>query len=240
MRCMIMHKVNARLEEGKMPSPEEIAEIHGMMGQAAGAGILQGGEGLLPSRERLHVTYRGGERSVVEGPFTDHVELMGTVLSLTVRDKAEALQWMDRFAAAAGDTDVYLGPCTEPWHLGMAPKPENPPLRLLAVLRGDARSEADLPLAPETAAKVSAVIEAMSAAGVLTATLKLKATRHGARIHHERGAYTVTDGPFAESKELISGYAIFALPSKAEAIEWAKRWASTINVHEVDVRELAD
>lgn len=240
MRFMIMHKLTAELEKGLPPTPEQINEIHGMMGEAMSAGILQGGDGLLPSRERLRVTYRDGKRSVVQGPFPDAAELIGGVLSLTVRSRDEALGWLDRLAAISGDMELFLGPCTEPWHLGMAPEPENPPLRLLAMRRADARSEAETPLDPEKSANLSALIEEMSAAGVLTASIALAGTRRGARIHLESGQHSVIDGPFAESKELISGYGIFELPSKAEAITWGIRWAHTVKVHEVEIRQLLD
>ena len=41
----------------------------------------------------------------------------------------------------------------------------------------------------------------------------------------------VTDGPFAESKELVGGYAVYELPTKAEALEWATRFANLHTEH---------
>ena len=67
----------------------------------------------------------------------------------------------------------------------------------------------------------------------------LASTKHGARIHSEAGKHTVTDGPFAESKELIAGYAILELPSKAAAVEWAKRFSDVVKVHEIDIRQMS-
>jgi hypothetical protein len=46
------------------------------------------------------------------------------------------------------------------------------------------------------------------------------------------------DGPFAESKELIAGFSVLDLPSRAEAIAWAERYAAVLGDNEVDVREL--
>jgi hypothetical protein len=46
------------------------------------------------------------------------------------------------------------------------------------------------------------------------------------------------DGPFAESKELNAGFSVLDLPSRAEAIAWAERYAAVLGDNEVDVREL--
>lgn len=237
MRFMIMHKLTEKLESGVLPTPEEIAKIHGMMGEAGASGLLLSGEGLRPSRERSHIVYQGGKRTISEGPFPGKGELIGGFALLRVRSKEEALRWLDRFAEITGDVELFLGPCTEPWHLGFAPEPENPPLRLLAMHRAN---DSDSPPDPQMVAKMSLLIEEMSAAGVLQSTRALASTKHGARIHFENGKHSVIDGPFAESKEMISGFAIFELPSKAEAIEWGIRWGHTIQVHEVEVRQIAD
>ena len=47
--------------------------------------------------------------------------------------------------------------------------------------------------------------------------------RTGARVNFSKGKLTVTDGPFAETKELIAGFWIWQCKSKQEAIEWVKR-----------------
>jgi hypothetical protein len=48
----------------------------------------------------------------------------------------------------------------------------------------------------------------------------------------------VSDGPFAESKELIAGFSLLELDSLAEALAWADRYAAILGDNEVDVREL--
>ena len=60
--------------------------------------------------------------------------------------------------------------------------------------------------------------------GVLKDTAGLKPTAEGFRVRLSKKRLTVTDGPFTESKELIAGYAILQFASKAEAIEWTKRF----------------
>jgi hypothetical protein len=94
------------------------------------------------------------------------------------------------------------------------------------------------PPSPELMAKMGALIDEMTKAGVLQATGGLAGTNKGARIHFKGGKHTVTDGPFAESKELVAGYAILELPSKEAAIEWAIRFGDVVKVNEIDVRQM--
>lgn len=60
-------------------------------------------------------------------------------------------------------------------------------------------------------------------AGVLLALDGLQSPAMGARVSFEGGKATVTDGPFAEAKEVVGGYWMVQVKSRAEAIEWAKR-----------------
>ncbi|MGA8295544.1 MAG: YciI family protein [Acidimicrobiales bacterium] len=60
-------------------------------------------------------------------------------------------------------------------------------------------------------------------AGVLLALDGLHPTSKGARVSGANGKVSVTDGPFAEVKEVIGGYWVIDVSSKEEAIEWAKR-----------------
>ncbi len=61
-------------------------------------------------------------------------------------------------------------------------------------------------------------------AGVLVETGGLMPSAMGAKVRLVKGKLTVTDGPFTEAKEVIGGYAVYELPSRAEAIEWTKRF----------------
>jgi hypothetical protein len=67
-------------------------------------------------------------------------------------------------------------------------------------------------------------MEDMARAGILLAGEGLRPTSEGVRIKFSRGKPTVTDGPFAEAKELIAGWSIIQVNSMEEAIEWVKRW----------------
>jgi len=84
--------------------------------------------------------------------------------------------------------------------------------------------------------------EALQKAGVLLALDGLHPPSMGARVSFQGGRPKVTDGPFTEAKEVIGGYWMIQVKSKAEAIEWASRCPGSDNeVIEVrQVQELAD
>jgi hypothetical protein len=65
--------------------------------------------------------------------------------------------------------------------------------------------------------------EELTKAGVLLALDGLHPASAGARVTYSGGKPSVTDGPFAEAKELVGGYWIIQASSKEEAVEWAKR-----------------
>src|SRR5258708_23538728 len=84
--------------------------------------------------------------------------------------------------------------------------------------------------------------ESLQKAGVLLALDGLHPPSMGARVSFEGGRPKITDGPFAEAKEVLGGYWMIQVKSKEEAIEWAKRCPGSGNeVGEVrQVEELSD
>jgi hypothetical protein len=156
-----------------------------------------------------------------------------------VKSTAEAISCADRFAALLGDVELTLGPVVEPWDIGMAPKPKNPPLRYLS-LQGMDDAHADSPPDPGLVERMGVLIDEMTKAGVMQSTGGLASTKKGARIHYKGGKHTIVDGPFAESKEVVAGYAILELPSKEAAIEWATRFGEIVKVNEVEIRQMPE
>jgi hypothetical protein len=65
--------------------------------------------------------------------------------------------------------------------------------------------------------------EELGKAGVLLALDGLQPSSKGARVRFKAGKATVSDGPFAEAKELVGGYWIIQVKSRDEALEWARR-----------------
>ena len=68
------------------------------------------------------------------------------------------------------------------------------------------------------------LMEEMTRAGVLLSTAGLRPTSEGVRVRLSRGKLSTVDGPFAETKEVIGGYAILEAQSRREAIELTKRF----------------
>jgi hypothetical protein len=84
--------------------------------------------------------------------------------------------------------------------------------------------------------------EALQKAGVLLALDGLHPPSMGARVAFPGGKPKVTDGPFAEAKEVIGGYWMIQVKSKEEAVDWAKRCPASDNeVIEIrQVQEMSD
>jgi hypothetical protein len=100
--------------------------------------------------------------------------------------------------------------------------------------------EAGVPPSPEHMAAMGKLIGELVQSGVLLATDGLMPSSKGARVKQVDGKVVVTDGPFAEAKELIGGFAIFQLQSKAEAIELTKRFLQTAGDGDVEIRQMPD
>jgi hypothetical protein len=100
--------------------------------------------------------------------------------------------------------------------------------------------ESDAPPSQQVLAAVGQLIGEMAQAGVLLATDGLQPSSKGARVRISGGKFTVVDGPFTETKELIGGYAILRAESKQEAIELAKRFLAVMGEGECEIRLMQD
>ena len=80
---------------------------------------------------------------------------------------------------------------------------------------------------------------ALQDAGVLLALDGLHPPSMGARVNFKGGKPTVTDGPFAEAKEVLGGYWMIKVNSRAEAIQWASRCPAGDN-EMIEVRQVQD
>jgi hypothetical protein len=100
-------------------------------------------------------------------------------------------------------------------------------------------NEAELPAeppSPDMYEKMGRFVEEATRAGVVVATGGLAPTAEGARISLHGGEFTVVDGPFAEAKELVGGWALMECRDLSEAIEWSKRFLGVLGEGEVRVR----
>jgi hypothetical protein len=88
-------------------------------------------------------------------------------------------------------------------------------------------------------AAMMAYNEALQKAGVLISADGLHPPSMGARVSFKGGKPKVTDGPFSEAKEVLGGYWIIDVPSKADAIAWAMRCPGGDN-EVVEVRQIQE
>jgi hypothetical protein len=98
---------------------------------------------------------------------------------------------------------------------------------------------------PDDAKAVEAMMKyntSLQKAGVLLALDGLHPPSMGARVTFKGRKPTVTDGPFAEAKEVVGGYWVIQVKSRAEAIEWAMRCPASENetIEIRQVQEVAD
>jgi hypothetical protein len=236
-----MHKNDAATEKGEPPPLELIEAMGAFIGEYAQQGIFQGGEGLPRSALRTRVTVSEGRSKVEHGPYAGVNELVAAAHLLTVKDRAEAVSWAERFGKALGDAEIEIGPVVEPWDLGMMPRPDDAPLRVLFLLKADKDSEASRARTPRQKAEVTKVTQAMNDAGVLQSSTFLAPSAKSKRLHFVNNDLKVVDGPFSESKELIGGFSILDLPDWDQVIALCKRYAKILGgTLEIDARPMVD
>jgi hypothetical protein len=117
-------------------------------------------------------------------------------------------------------------------------------MRYMMMIKATRDYEAGAPPKEAVMAGMAQLSQEMAQAGVLQLSAGLQPSSQGALLRCRDGKLTVIDGPFAETKELIGGFAILEAKSKQEAIELAKR---AVDVHtkagvdiELEVRPLSD
>jgi hypothetical protein len=81
--------------------------------------------------------------------------------------------------------------------------------------------------------------ESLTKAGVLLALDGLHPPSMGARVTFSGGKPKVTDGPFAEAKEILGGYWMIQVKSRADAVEWAKR-APMLDGDVIEIRQVQE
>jgi len=102
MRFMVMVKADESIENGVMPSAEELAEMGRYNDELIKAGVLLAGEGLLPSSSGALVKFNNGTPTVIDGPFTEAKELVAGFWLLDVKSKEEAIEWVKRVPCTDG------------------------------------------------------------------------------------------------------------------------------------------
>ena len=113
-------------------------------------------------------------------------------------------------------------------------------MRFLGVLKADKDSEAGTPPSKELMDNMGQFMEEITKAGVLLATDGLHPSSKASRIRFAANKLTVTDGPFAETKELIASYALVQVKSKEEAVHWTSRFLQVLGEGECELYQVFD
>ncbi|MBR0696507.1 YciI family protein [Bradyrhizobium lablabi] len=113
---------------------------------------------------------------------------------------------------------------------------------MLMIPLGYETAPPEIDLDPERVAAMMKYNQALKDAGVLITLDGLHPPSSGARVSFATGRPVVTDGPFTESKEVIGGYWMIDVASRAEAIDWAKKCPASANeIIEIrQVQEMSD
>lgn len=114
-------------------------------------------------------------------------------------------------------------------------------MRFMILVKGSKDTEAGVMPEEKLIAAMADYHEELAKAGVLLDASGLQPSSKGWRVKYSGDKRTVTDGPFAEAKELIAGYTTIQARSKEEALEWTKRFPNPSadgREAEIEVRQL--
>src|SRR5678815_519401 len=110
-------------------------------------------------------------------------------------------------------------------------------MRVMVIIKANAESEAGVMPSEKILADMGKFNEELVNAGIMLEGEGLHPTSKAKRIKFSAGKRLVTDGPFAEARELIAGYWIWKVKSMDEAVEWAKR-APFVEGNELEIRQI--
>lgn len=113
-------------------------------------------------------------------------------------------------------------------------------MRFMIIVKATKDSEAGVMPGETLLAAMQKFHEELVKAGVLIDASGLQSSAKGWRVNYTGGERTVTDGPFAETKELIAGYTIIQVKSRQEALDWSKRFPNPAvdgRVGQIEVRQ---
>ena len=112
-------------------------------------------------------------------------------------------------------------------------------MRFMIIVKATKDSEAGIMPSHELLAAMGKYNEELVKAGIMLAGEGLQPSSKGARVKFSGEKRTVTDGPFAETKELIAGFWLWQVKSREEAIEWVKRCPNPMpGESEIEIRQV--
>jgi hypothetical protein len=262
MQFMLLMKSDQHTEAGVLPDEKIITAMTNYNDALVKAGVLVAAEGLHPTSRGATIRLAGGKRTTTDGPFAEAKEVIAGYWILRTKTREEAIDWAKRCPGAAGSLelrqlyemdDFPVDPAEKEdgWRakeeqmraeLEQAPKAAIKPgtKRFMAMIKSNKLSESGVMPDEKMLTAMGNLMEEMGAAGTAVGGEGLQPSAKGVRIKQNK----LTDGPFAESKELIAGFMMLRCSSLAEAITWSWRW---LDVHcsggvasegEIEIREV--
>lgn len=111
-------------------------------------------------------------------------------------------------------------------------------MKFMVIRKADKNTEAGALPSTELLAAMMKYHQELANAGVLLDGMGLRPSSQGTRVTFSGGNPTVVDGPFAETKELIAGFTLIQVKSKAEAIAWVRRWPDEDGDVQLEIRQV--
>lgn len=112
-------------------------------------------------------------------------------------------------------------------------------MKVMVMVKATKDSEAGVLPTKELLTAMGQFNESLAKAGILLAGEGLKPSKFGKRVHFSGRNRVVTDGPFAETKELVAGYWLWQVKSIDEAVEWVKRCPNPmLTDSDIDIRPI--
>ena len=125
MRVIVIVKATPESEAGELPSTELLEAMGKYNEELAKAGIMLAGEGIQPSSRGVRVRFKGSDRSVIDGPFTETKELIAGFWLWEVRSMDEAIEWAKRCPnPMEGESELEIRPVFEAEDFGENLTPE--------------------------------------------------------------------------------------------------------------------
>jgi hypothetical protein len=221
---------------GEPPREPVSVQEMGKFGRELGErGVFRGAAGpLRPESEAARVSVRDGRAIVTDGPFPESKEVLCGFFAIDVADRAAALEVAERCPyARVGLVEVRAGRYLRGREASGAPQ-----FLLLYLL------ERGAPVPDEARirrgmAEMRAFTDELQREGKYLGDGAMPPQLPAARVESRDGKSSVLDGPFAESKEILAGFALAEAANRAEAIAIAKRvphaaWGA-VEVREVGV-----
>jgi hypothetical protein len=242
MRYMLLVKGTKDYEAGVLPDEATLSEMARFNEELVKAGALVACDRLQPSSRGLRIRFGNGKFTITDGPFAETKELIAGYCMIQAKSMEEAIEWAKRIPLKEGEVEVRplfeledfpVDPAEEAggWRekeeqMKAAPPPARKPgtARYMGLLKSDPDTEAGVLPDEKVLAAMGTFLEEGLKAGIFLSGEGLQPSSKSARVRFSGQKRIVTDGPFAETKELVAGYAVLQFASKEEAIEWTKRF----------------